>query len=232
MTSSPPSSVDWTSNSHVVVSSQPSLKAASVFSGARWLLPRCALISAPGLRWVMVGFFKIGPYLMASQRLEAVRKGCSGLYFIPDQLTPMAFILSLDAGTTSVRAILFDRAGRIRSLAQKEIRQIYPKPGWVEQDPQENWFSQMAVAVEALERARIRPRDIAGVGITNQRETTIVWNRKSGKAIHHAIVWQDRRTAGICDQLRSAGHDGMIQRRTGQHQDTIFTAPKAPWINA
>src|SRR5476649_1423242 len=104
----------------------------------------------------------------------------------------MSYIMSFDAGTTSVRAIIFDRQGRIRSLAQKEIRQIFPKPGWVEQDPQEIWFSQMAV--EALGRARIRPRDLAGVSITNQRETTIVWNRKSGEAIHHAIVWQDRRT--------------------------------------
>jgi glycerol kinase len=142
----------------------------------------------------------------------------------------MAFIMSLDAGTTSVRAIIFDRAGRIRSLAQKEIRQIFPKPGWVEQDAQEIWFSQMAVAVEALGRARIRPRDIAGVGITNQRETAIVWNRRTGEAIHNAIVWQDRRTAGICDQLRSAGHDRMVQRRTGLRLDAYFSATKVAWI--
>jgi glycerol kinase len=142
----------------------------------------------------------------------------------------MAFIMSLDAGTTSVRAIIFDRAGRIRSLAQKEIRQIFPKPGWVEQDPQEIWFSQMAVAVEALGRARIRPRDIAGVGITNQRETTIIWNRRTGEAIHNAIVWQDRRTAGMCDQLRSAGHDRMVQRRTGLRLDAYFSATKVAWI--
>ena len=142
----------------------------------------------------------------------------------------MAFILSLDAGTTSVRAIIFDRQGRIRSVAQKEIRQIYPKPGWVEQDPQEIWFSQMAVAVEALGRARIKPRDIAGVGITNQRETTIVWNRRTGEAIHNAIVWQDRRTAGMCDQLRAAGHDPMIQRRTGLRLDAYFSATKVAWI--
>jgi glycerol kinase len=142
----------------------------------------------------------------------------------------MAFIMSLDAGTTSVRAIIFDRAGRIRSLAQKEIRQIYPKPGWVEQDAQEIWFSQMAVAVEALGRARIRPRDLAGVGITNQRETTIVWDRKTGKAVHNAIVWQDRRTAGMCDELRAAGHDPAVQRRTGLRLDAYFSGTKIAWI--
>src|SRR5271170_3112886 len=115
----------------------------------------------------------------------------------------MSYILSFDAGTTSVRAIIFDQEGRIRAVAQKEIRQIYPKPGWVEQDPQEIWFSQITVAVEALARARIRPGDVAGVGITNQRETTIVWDRKTGKAVHNAIVWQDRRTAPACDKLRA-----------------------------
>lgn len=138
--------------------------------------------------------------------------------------------MSLDAGTTSVRAIIFDQEGRICSLAQKEIRQIFPKPGWVEQDPQEIWSSQMAVAVQALGRARIRAHDIAGVGITNQRETTIVWNRRTGKSIHNAIVWQDRRTAGMCDQLRSAGHDRMVQRRTGLRLDAYFSATKVAWI--
>src|SRR5271156_3658023 len=113
----------------------------------------------------------------------------------------MKYILAFDAGTTSVRSIVFDQEGHIQSVAQKEIRQIFPKPGWVEQDPQEIWFSQMAVAVEALGRARIRPSDIAGVGITNQRETTVVWDRKTGEAGYNAIVWQDRRTAATCDKL-------------------------------
>src|SRR5271170_6993054 len=127
----------------------------------------------------------------------------------------MSFILAFDSGTTSVRAIVFDQEGQIRAVAQKEIRQIYPKPGWVEQDPQEIWFTQLSVAVEALGRARIRPSDIAALGITNQRETTVVWDRKTGEAVYNAIVWQDRRTAGMCDELREAGHEKLIQDRTG-----------------
>jgi glycerol kinase len=119
----------------------------------------------------------------------------------------MKYILSLDAGTTSVRAIVFDQEGQIRGIGQKEIRQIYPKPGWVEQDPQEIWFTQMGVAIEALGSARIKPADIAGIGITNQRETTIIWDRKTGDAVYNAIVWQDRRTAETCDKLRAAGHE-------------------------
>ena len=142
----------------------------------------------------------------------------------------MQYILSLDAGTTSVRAIVFDHEGRIRSVAQKEIRQIYPKPGWVEQDPQEIWFTQLAVAVEALGRARIRPSDIASLGITNQRETTVVWDRKTGEAVYNAIVWQDRRTAEACDQLRAAGHDKAISKRTGLLLDAYFSATKIAWI--
>ncbi len=142
----------------------------------------------------------------------------------------MPFILALDAGTTSVRAILFDHDGQIRAVAQKEIRQIFPKPGWVEHDPQEIWFTQMAVAVEALGRGRIRPSDVAGVGITNQRETTIVWDRKTGDAVHNAIVWQDRRTAGMCDKLRAASHDKTIQKRTGLILDAYFSATKIAWI--
>jgi glycerol kinase len=142
----------------------------------------------------------------------------------------MPHILALDSGTTSVRAILFDHDGKICAVAQKEIRQIYPKPGWVEHDPQEIWFTQMSVAVEALGRARIRPSDVVGLGITNQRETTIVWDRKTGDAVHNAIVWQDRRTAGMCDDLRAAGHDPMIQKRTGLLLDSYFCATKIAWI--
>jgi glycerol kinase len=142
----------------------------------------------------------------------------------------MQYILSLDAGTTSVRAIVFDREGRVQAVAQKEIRQIYPRPGWVEQDPQEIWFTQMSVAVEALGRARIRPGDIAGLGITNQRETTVIWDRKTGDAVYNAIVWQDRRTAEHCDRLRAAGHDPEINKRTGLLLDAYFSATKIAWI--
>jgi glycerol kinase len=142
----------------------------------------------------------------------------------------MQYILSLDAGTTSVRAIVFDREGSVRSVAQKEIRQIYPKPGWVEQDPQEIWFTQMSVAVEALGRARIRPADVAGLGITNQRETTVIWDRNTGDAVYNAIVWQDRRTAEHCDRLRAAGHDPEINKRTGLLLDAYFSATKIAWI--
>lgn len=142
----------------------------------------------------------------------------------------MQYILSLDAGTTSVRAIVFDQEGQIRAVAQKEIRQIFPKPGWVEQDPQEIWFTQITVAVEALGRARIRPNDIAGLGITNQRETTIVWDRKTGDAVYNAIVWQDRRTAEACDQLRADGHDKKINERTGLLLDAYFSGTKIAWI--
>jgi glycerol kinase len=142
----------------------------------------------------------------------------------------MSYILSLDAGTTSVRAIVFNHDGQVLSIAQKEIRQIFPKPGRVEHDPQEILFSQMSVAVEALGRARIRPREVVGIGITNQRETTIVWDRETGEAIHNAIVWQDRRTAGRCDELRAAGAAKTIQQRTGLVLDAYFSATKLEWI--
>jgi glycerol kinase len=142
----------------------------------------------------------------------------------------MKYILAFDAGTTSVRAIVFDQEGQIRAVAQKEIRQIFPKPGWVEQDPLEIWFTQMTVAVEALGRARIRPSDIASIGITNQRETTIIWDRKTGEAVYNAIVWQDRRTAEACDQLRAAGHDKNINARTGLLLDSYFSGTKIAWI--
>jgi len=142
----------------------------------------------------------------------------------------MKYILSLDAGTTSVRAIVFDQEGQVRAVAQKEIRQIFSKPGWVEQDPQEIWFTQLSVAVEALGRAQIRPSDIAGLGITNQRETTVVWDRKTGDAVYNAIVWQDRRTAEACDELRAAGHDKKINERTGLLLDSYFSGTKIAWI--
>ncbi|HEY0257347.1 MAG TPA: glycerol kinase GlpK [Candidatus Methylacidiphilales bacterium] len=139
-------------------------------------------------------------------------------------------MMSFDAGTTSVRAIVFDHEGHILSVAQKEIRQIFPKSGWVEQDPEEIWFSQITVAVEALGRARIRPSDVKGVGITNQRETTIIWDRKTNQPVYNAIVWQDRRTAQKCDELRSAGHDKQIRHRTGLLLDAYFSGTKIAWI--
>jgi glycerol kinase len=142
----------------------------------------------------------------------------------------MSHILSLDAGTTSVRALVFDREGGTRAIAQREIRQFFPKPGWVEHDAQEIWSSQMAVAVEALARAKIGPQDVAAVGVTNQRETTVLWNRRTGEPIHRAIVWQDRRTAGRCDELRAVGHEPMIRRRTGLCLDAYFSATKIEWL--
>ncbi|SCY03251.1 glycerol kinase GlpK [Nitrosospira sp. Nsp13] len=142
----------------------------------------------------------------------------------------MRYILALDAGTTSVRAIIFDHDGQIRAVAQKEIRQIFPQPGWVEHDPQEIWRTQIAVAIEALDRARVKPRDVVGAGIANQRETSIVWDRETGHPVYNAIVWQDRRTAGMCDELRAAGHDGTIQKLTGLILDPYFSATKIAWI--
>src|SRR5690349_15921206 len=125
----------------------------------------------------------------------------------------MRYILALDQGTTSSRAILFDRQGAIAAVAQKEFRQIFPEPGWVEHDPGEIWATQSAVAIEALGRAHGTAADVAAIGITNQRETTVVWNRDTGKPVCNAIVWQDRRTADLCDRLKSGGHAAMIAER-------------------
>jgi len=143
---------------------------------------------------------------------------------------PAQYILSLDQGTTSSRAILFDHNGQIRQLAQKEFRQYYPQPGWVEHDPEEIWSSQYGVLAEVLAKANITTRDIAAIGITNQRETVIVWERSSGRPIHPAIVWQDRRTAAFCDQLRGQGLEPMIRDRTGLVIDAYFSASKLKWI--
>lgn len=140
------------------------------------------------------------------------------------------FILSLDQGTTSSRAIIFDHAGSIISLAQREFTQYYPSPGHVEHDPGEIWSTQVAVATEAMIKARLAPKDVAAIGITNQRETTIVWDRRTGKPIHNAIVWQDRRTAGYCDELKELGHSKMIQEKTGLIIDAYFSATKIKWL--
>jgi len=140
------------------------------------------------------------------------------------------FILSLDQGTTSSRAIVFDRNGLPVATSQKEFRQIYPKPGWVEHDPDEIWTSQSAVALKAIADAGLTGRDIEAIGITNQRETTVVWNRKTGKPVYNAIVWQDRRTADFCDQLKKEGRSQVIQEKTGLIIDAYFSATKIKWI--
>lgn len=140
------------------------------------------------------------------------------------------YILALDQGTTSSRALVFDRKGNIRSVAQKEFTQIFPKPGWVEHDPNEIWSSQVAVAAEAISKFGINGKAVAGIGITNQRETTIVWDRKTGVPVYNAIVWQDRRTSGYCDELRENGHAGMIREKTGLVIDAYFSGTKVKWI--
>ena len=140
------------------------------------------------------------------------------------------FILALDQGTTSSRAIVFDRNGIPVATAQKEFTQYYPKPGWVEHDPEEIWSTQAGVALEAITKAGLESVDIASIGITNQRETTIVWNRKTGKPVYNAIVWQDRRTADFCDQLKRDGQSRTIVEKTGLIIDAYFSATKIRWI--
>lgn len=140
------------------------------------------------------------------------------------------FVLALDQGTTSSRAILFNRSGDIVSLAQKEFRQIYPQPGWVEHDPQEIWGGQVGVAAEAVAKAGIDGRSIAAIGITNQRETTIVWDRETGHPVYNAIVWQDRRTAEFCDELKARGLGELIRSKTGLLVDAYFSGSKIKWI--
>ena len=126
------------------------------------------------------------------------------------------FILALDQGTTSSRAILFDRDGRICGSAQQELRQIYPQPGWVEHNAEEIWTSQLALAQRVLREQRVTAADIAAIGITNQRETTVLWDRSTGEALANAIVWQDRRTAKLCDALRTEGYGALFQQKTGR----------------
>ena len=142
----------------------------------------------------------------------------------------MTFILSLDQGTTSSRAILFDRAGVPVRVAQREFRQYFPQPGWVEHDPREIWTSQLAVAQEVLRTHGVSAADLAAVAITNQRETTVLWDRKTGEPVAPAIVWQDRRTAGACDSLRKQGKATLIQRKTGLVLDAYFSGTKLQWL--
>ncbi|WP_192485261.1 MULTISPECIES: glycerol kinase GlpK [Cysteiniphilum] len=140
------------------------------------------------------------------------------------------YILTLDQGTTSSRAIIFNQKGQVVEMAQQEFRQIYPKPSWVEHDPKEIWSTQAAVAATAITKAGINGKNIAAIGITNQRETTIVWERDTGKPIYNAIVWQDRRTADFCNKLKAEGHAKMIQEKTGLVIDAYFSASKIKWI--
>ncbi|MDD2196979.1 MAG: glycerol kinase GlpK [Bacteroidales bacterium] len=140
------------------------------------------------------------------------------------------FILALDQGTTSSRALLFDQNGNIRSVAQKEFSQIFPKPGWVEHNPMEIWSSQVAVAAEAMSKISINGSQLQGIGITNQRETTIVWDKRTGEPVYNAIVWQDRRTSGFCDELKEKGLAEKVRKKTGLVIDAYFSGTKIKWI--
>ncbi|MET1258902.1 glycerol kinase GlpK [Flagellimonas sp. DF-77] len=140
------------------------------------------------------------------------------------------YILALDQGTTSSRAVVFDKAGTIVSVAQKEFTQIFPQPGWVEHDATEIWSTQAGMAAEAVTKAGIKGEQIAAIGITNQRETAVVWDRKTGEPVYHAIVWQDKRTATFCDELKAAGKADLIREKTGLVIDAYFSATKVKWI--
>lgn len=140
------------------------------------------------------------------------------------------YVMALDQGTTSSRCILFDKSGNICSMSQKEFTQIYPQPGWVEHNPMEIWSSQLAVATECMAMVGATHEDIAGIGITNQRETTILWDRKTGEPVYNAIVWQCRRTADMIEELKRDGFDGTIRERTGLIPDAYFSASKIAWI--
>ena len=141
-----------------------------------------------------------------------------------------AALIAIDQGTTSTRAIAFDAALQPLASAQQELRQIYPAPGEVEHDPEEIWTATVATVREAIAKAGLAAKDIAGIGITNQRETTVIWDRATGKPIHNAIVWQDRRTADFCDALRRAGHEPEIAAKTGLLLDPYFSASKIAWL--
>jgi glycerol kinase len=140
------------------------------------------------------------------------------------------YVLALDQGTTSSRALLFDQDGAVRAVAQREFDQIFPEPGWVEHNPEQIASSQIAVALDAMAQAGAQPSHVAAIGIANQRETTIVWNRETGQPVYNAIVWQDRRTADYCEFLRKEGHGPLIQQRTGLLIDSYFSASKISWI--
>src|SRR5438270_1544546 len=140
------------------------------------------------------------------------------------------FVLAIDQGTTSTRAMVFDQATVIRGLSQREIPQHFPNSGWVEHDPEDLWRTSVATARGALEQAGISARDLAGIGLANQRETTLVWDRATGKPIHNAIVWQDRRTAAVCAGLRDKGWETAVAAKTGLLLDPYFSATKIAWL--
>jgi len=142
----------------------------------------------------------------------------------------MTYLLALDQGTSSSRSIVFDVQGRIVAMAQQELPQIFPKPGWVEHDPMVIWRDQLATARQALTQAGLQARDIHAIGITNQRETTVLWNRRTGQAVHHAIVWQDRRAESTCAALRADGRAALIQQKTGLLIDAYFSGSKLKWL--
>ncbi len=142
----------------------------------------------------------------------------------------MPFVLALDQGTTSSRALVFDEEGRIRAVAQREFEQHFPRPGWVEHDPADLWETQLATAREALESVGIAAADLVGIGITNQRETTLLWDRATGEPVHRAIVWQDRRTADFCETLRADGHESLFREKTGLVLDPYFSGTKLRWL--
>ena len=142
----------------------------------------------------------------------------------------MSYLLALDQGTSSSRSIVFDESGQIVAMAQREFRQLFPQPGWVEHDPNEIWATQLATAHEAIAKAGLKATDIRAIGITNQRETTVLWNRRTGQPVHNAIVWQDRRGEPLCAQLRAQGLEAQIQRSTGLRIDAYFSATKLRWL--
>ncbi|MDI3262071.1 MAG: glycerol kinase GlpK [Fulvimonas sp.] len=145
-------------------------------------------------------------------------------------MTQSSYVLAIDQGTTSSRAILFDHAGRIAGVAQREFTQLFPQPGWVEHNPREIMTSVLTTITEVMNNAQVPPAAIAGIGITNQRETTVVWDKASGQPIHNAIVWQSRQTREICDELKAGGHEGLIRERTGLLIDAYFSGTKVKWI--
>jgi glycerol kinase len=145
-------------------------------------------------------------------------------------LNTPTYLLALDQGTTSSRAIVFGADGRIHSSAQQEFAQIYPQPGWVEHDAMAIWHSQLDTARQALQAGGLRPADIRGLGITNQRETTVLWHRRTGQPLHHAIVWQDRRTEALCETLKAQGHEALVRAKTGLRLDPYFSATKLRWL--
>src|SRR3974390_211963 len=149
---------------------------------------------------------------------------------IPSRLRNMRYVLALDQGTTSSRAIIFDEGGRPVIICHQEFPQYFPRPGWVEHDPVEIWKSQLAVARQALRDARLHPEQISAIGIANQRETTIMWDRTNGQPICRAIVWQDRRTAEACDAIKGRGLEPLITEKTGLLLDPYFSATKIAWI--